>query len=104
MKVAAGGGSEVGVQLRLPETVGDEVDDALFGLEGSGDAQEGGGFGQDGVASEDLGPEDEVDEAGLVLQGHEGKAAGRPGPLATDDQAGVADATAVAHSGYGAGI
>ncbi|CBE68351.1 DNA replication and repair protein recF (fragment) [Candidatus Methylomirabilis oxygeniifera] len=45
VKVAAGGGDEVGVKLRVPEAVGDEVDDALFGLEGSGDAEEGGGFG-----------------------------------------------------------
>lgn len=45
MKIAAGGGDEVMVETRLPEAVGEEVDDALFCLEGSGDAQEGGGLG-----------------------------------------------------------
>ena len=49
MEVAAGGGGEVGVEVRWPEVVGDEVDDALFGLQGPGDAEEGGGLGQGGV-------------------------------------------------------
>ncbi len=113
------------MQCRLPEAIGDEVDDALsclcvpactvlgtadrsarrqVGLEGSGDAQEGGGFGQDGVAREDLGPKDDVDEAGLILPGHEGDAACGAGSLATNDQAGVAAAQSMAHRGECASI
>ncbi len=75
MKIAAGGGGEVGVNSRVPEAVGDEVDDALSGLEGSGNAEESGGLSQGGVPHEDLGPEDDVHEAGLVFQGYEGDAA-----------------------------
>jgi len=37
--------------LRGPELLGDEVDDALLGLEGSGDVEERGGLGEDGVLS-----------------------------------------------------
>ncbi|GEM_PF-3416143 len=44
-KIVAGGGGEVDVQVRVPEAFGDEVDDALFGLEDPGDAQESGGLG-----------------------------------------------------------
>ncbi|MBZ0170502.1 MAG: hypothetical protein K8F29_13785 [Kofleriaceae bacterium] len=54
MKVPTRGGGEVSAQFRLPEVVGDEVDDTLFGLcviarrqvglEGSGDAEEGSGL------------------------------------------------------------
>ncbi len=32
MKIPAGDGDEVSVQLRLPEAFGDEVNDALFDL------------------------------------------------------------------------
>lgn len=38
----------------MPEAVGDEVGDVLLSLEGSGDAEEGGGFDQSGVPREDL--------------------------------------------------
>jgi len=70
VKVAAGGGDEVGVQVWLPEALGDEMDDTLVSLQSSGDAQEGSRLGQGRVPCEDLGPEDEVHEAGLVLQGY----------------------------------
>jgi hypothetical protein len=53
------------------------------------DAQEGLVLASTG-ALEDLLPEHHVHEAGLVLERHEGHAAGRPGPLAADDQPGVA--------------
>jgi hypothetical protein len=36
MKIAAFGGGEVSVGLRLPEAFGDEVDNALFGLSAGG--------------------------------------------------------------------
>lgn len=49
MKVAAEGGGEVGGEVRPPEPIGNEVDDALFGLQGAGDAQDGGGLSQAGV-------------------------------------------------------
>ena len=62
------------VEVRVPEAFGDEVDDALFDLEGPGDAEEGGSFGQGGVSRKDSRPEGDVDEAGLVLQRHEGDA------------------------------
>lgn len=56
LEVAAGGGGEVSVQVRLPEALGDEVDDALFGLQRPDDTQEDGGLGQGGVPREDLRP------------------------------------------------
>lgn len=64
--------------MRGPELLGDEVDDALLGLEGPGDAEERRGLGEDGVPFEHAGPEDDVHEAGLVLQRHEGDALRRP--------------------------
>ena len=104
MKVAAGGGGEVMVEVRLPEVFGDEVNHSLFGLQGPGDAEEGGGFGQGSVPREDLGPEDNIHEAGLVLQRHECDALGGAGLLAADDEAGVAHARSMAHRGYCVGV
>ncbi len=75
MEIAAGGGGEVMLETRVPEAIGDEVGDALFGLEGSGNAEESGGLSQGGVAHEDLGLEDDAHEAGLIRQGYEGDAA-----------------------------
>ncbi len=51
VRVAAGGAGGRAPDLRLPEPVGDEVDDALLGLEGAGDIEERGGLGEDGVLS-----------------------------------------------------
>jgi hypothetical protein len=39
VNIEAGGGGGRGADLGFPEAVGDEVDDALLGLEGPGDAQ-----------------------------------------------------------------
>ncbi len=66
----------------LPEAVGDEVDDGLFHLQGPGDAEEGSGLGRGGVPLKNVRPEDEVDEAGFVLQGHEGDTGGGTGMIA----------------------
>jgi hypothetical protein len=63
VEVAARGAGGRVPDSGFPEAVGDEVDDALPGLEDSGDAL------------------------------------GRPGLLAADDEAGVADPPAVAHGG-----
>ena len=38
--------------MRGPELFGEEVGDALLRLEGSGDAREDGGLGEDGVLAE----------------------------------------------------
>ncbi len=54
-------------QIRLPEAFGDEVDDAVFGLQRPGDAEEGSGLGQGGIAREDRGLEDEVHEFGRKI-------------------------------------
>jgi hypothetical protein len=51
VEVAAGGGGGRGADLGFPAAAGDEVDDALPGLEGPGDTQEYGGLGEDGVLS-----------------------------------------------------
>jgi len=51
VKVAAGGAGGGTPDLRGPEFFGDEVDDALLGLEGPGDAEKRGGLGEDGVLS-----------------------------------------------------
>ena len=51
VEVAAGGGGGLKAYAGFPELFGDEVDDALPGLEGAGDAQERGHLGEDGVLS-----------------------------------------------------
>ena len=51
MEVADGGDGWLAVNAGFPETLGDEVDDALRGLEGSRDAEEGGRLGEDSVLS-----------------------------------------------------
>ena len=47
VKIAAGGAGGRVPDLRGPELLGDEVDDALPGLEGPRHAEEGGGLGED---------------------------------------------------------
>jgi len=49
VEVGGGGGRAAGQGFREP--VGDEADDALLGLEGSGDAEERGRVGEDNVLS-----------------------------------------------------
>ncbi|VUZ84892.1 hypothetical protein MELA_01267 [Candidatus Methylomirabilis lanthanidiphila] len=68
MKISAGGGGEVSGCSRVPEVFGDEVDDALLlDLQGSGNAEEGSGFGQGGVPLEDHEPEDNLHEFGREI-------------------------------------
>ena len=55
MKVEAGGGGGRAADLRFPQAVADEVDDALRGLEDPGDAEKGGGLREDGVLSRKTG-------------------------------------------------
>jgi hypothetical protein len=47
VEVAAGGAGWLAANTGFPEAVGDEVDDALLGLEGPRHAEEGGGLGED---------------------------------------------------------
>ena len=47
VEVAAGGGGWLALHARFPQAVGDEVDDARRGLEGSDDAEECSGPGED---------------------------------------------------------
>ena len=49
MEVAGGGPGGRAPDLGFPEAVGDEVGDALRGLEGPGDTEERGRLGEDGV-------------------------------------------------------
>jgi len=66
------------------------VHDLVLALELAAHAEEGLGAGEHGVSLEDVGPEHQVDEAGLVLEGHEDHALRRAGLLAVDHQPGVA--------------
>jgi len=52
VKIAAGGAGGRAPDLRGPEFFGDEVDDALLGLESPSDAEERGRLGQDEVSLE----------------------------------------------------
>ena len=78
VEVAARGAGRLAFYAGFPELLGDEVDDTLLCLEGSGDAEERGGLGEDGVPCEHARPEDDVHEPGLVVQRHEGDALSRP--------------------------
>lgn len=49
VEVAGGGPGGRAPDLGFPEAVGDEVGDALRGLEGPGDTEERGRLGEDGV-------------------------------------------------------
>ncbi len=51
VKIAAGGDGGRAADLGFPEAISDGVDDALRGLEGSGDGEERGGLGEDAVLS-----------------------------------------------------
>ena len=64
------GGGAGGRELDLvfPEAVGNEVDDVLLHREGSGDAEERGGLGEDDLPLEHPEPEDDVHQPGLVLK------------------------------------
>ena len=94
-KIPALYGIRRGGQGGLKEAFDDEVDHAVFGLDFSLYAEERGGLGEDFVFLEDVFPDDQIGEAGFVLQGHEGDAGGGGGALATDDHAGVAHSSAV---------
>jgi len=52
VKIAAGGAGGRAPDLRGPEFFGDEVDDALLGLESPSDAEERGRHGQEEVSLE----------------------------------------------------
>ena len=52
VKIAAGGAGGRAPDLRGPELLGNEVDDALLGLESPSDAEERGRHGQDEVTLE----------------------------------------------------
>ncbi len=69
VKVAGGRGGLFGVgDVGEVEGVGDEVGDAALDLEAAADAEEAGGLADERVPLEDLAPDDDVHEAGLVLQ------------------------------------
>jgi len=69
--------------------------DVVFLLDAAFYSQEARGFGDDFELLEDLFPDHEIDEAGLVFEGHEGHAARRGGALAADRDAGVANSRSV---------
>ena len=58
MKIAAGGAGGRVRDVRGPEFFGDEVDNALPGPEGPGDAEERGGLGEDSVPRKSVGAAD----------------------------------------------
>ena len=65
---AAGGpGAEEG--LRVPEGLGDDVDNPVPLLDRAGDSQEARGLDEHDVLLEDLAPDHHVHEPGLVFQG-----------------------------------
>lgn len=78
--------------------------DAGLHLQLSRDADERLGFDLRAVLFVDPLPDDEVDEAGFVFEGHEDDASRRAGPLAADDEAGVAGAGTVFHGGDAGGV
>src|SRR5688572_3742722 len=73
--------------FRRPEPGRHEVHDAAFGLQLSAYTKEGSGLGQHRKLVDDRLPEDDVDEARLVFEGHEDDPFGRARALAADDDA-----------------
>src|SRR5471030_2752349 len=96
MEVAAFGFWEGTCDSRVPELFGDQMDDAALDLQTAGDSEEGAGAGDERELIVDLGPDDDVQDAALVFQGHEHHAGRSAWTLPADDQARVADALAVA--------
>ena len=80
------------------------MDDVGLVLQGAADAHERECLDGDAEPFIDVLPQDDVDEAGFVFEGHEDDAFGGLGPLAADDDAGVVHAAAVGHSLYGGGV
>ena len=79
---AAGGlGAEEG--LRVPEGLGDDVDDGVPLVDRAGDARDARGLDEHDVLLEDPAPDHQVHEAGFVLKGHEDHAGGGPGTLSS---------------------
>src|SRR5690606_31861972 len=78
VKITAPGAFDSEVDVRLPQRVRDQVGDAFGSLDATVDAEDRRGSGQDRVLLEHLPPQHQVDEAGLVLEGAEGDAAGGP--------------------------
>ena len=89
-------GAEVGEGVgEVLEAGGLEVDDLALAFDAAFGEQGDGGVGGAAVFFEDLGADDEVGGAGLVLQGAKDDAQGGRGSLADEDQAGDADPLAL---------
>ena len=78
------------------KAAGADVDDAVDDLQRAFDQQQRRGVDDGAVALEDVGRDDGVADAGLVLEGEEAEALRRAGALADDDQAGDLGPAAVA--------
>ncbi len=82
-RVGIAGAVAQGVEAagQIVEAVGDDVDDALLALQFAGAAQQGRAQRGAAEALEDLRPDDQVGDPGLVLDGDENDAVGAPRPL-----------------------
>ena len=76
----------------------------MLGLDFSGDAEKRCCFCEDGVFFEFLWPQNEIDEPGLVFEGHESDPRRGARALAADDEAGITRPPAVFHLCDGAGV
>ena len=77
----------MGLKVRLPHPCDNQVGDPWAGLDGATDGQEGRGFGDYGIAAENIFPDHQVDKAGFVFQRHKGDTGSGAWALAADDYA-----------------
>jgi hypothetical protein len=95
MKVAAGRAPGFEFNLRLPEFIRNQMDNAIFDLQHPGDPKKTHRLRQYSKALKNTLPYDDFHEAGLILQRHENHSAGRAGTLAANHQTRVIDPFAV---------
>ena len=98
MKVTAADLRWVKGQIRLPEFLGDEVNDVVLDLKLATDPKKYGCFGDDFVLFKYIGPEDGVDETRFILERHKNDTLGRPGSLSTDHQPRVPNELTIVHA------
>ena len=94
LPAAAGPAGRAPVKIIFDTDIGNDVDDVHFALELALHDEKVGG--KDGLSLRELygGPDDEVDNAGLVFEAHEDDTGGGFGALAVGDDAGDADLAA----------
>ena len=89
MKISTPRAHRLAAHARDPQVLRNHMHDPLLRLDSAGHAHKDHRFSQDQVALEHRGPQHDVDEPCLVLEGQEDNPFGRTWPLPANDEPGA---------------